>query len=298
LVEILKRQTAEVRPDVILAEPVGSCTDLTATLLHPLKSIYRVPLQLAPLLAVLDSRRASAHFLGGGRRGLAKEVGYIWQKQVEEAEVILINKVDLLPPENRGRLRDAIAKAFPTAKILCGSAATGEGMAECLAALVGGATSTASAVPVDYGTYARGEALLGWVNAEAGVQRPGGLCPADLLLRLAEAVQRELEGAGSEIAHFKLSFAPAKNRKALSLVNVTLNGDAPRLSRKGAARAEAGQLLVNLRAEGDPAKLLSIVQERAEAIRPACRWEWKRCAAFRPSEPKPVYRMQNPAHRL
>src|SRR5437667_12421865 len=35
-----KLETAQ-RPDVILAEPVGSCTDLVATVLQPLKDLYR-----------------------------------------------------------------------------------------------------------------------------------------------------------------------------------------------------------------------------------------------------------------
>src|SRR5437588_12739384 len=40
-------QDAE-RPDVILAEPVGSCTDLVATVMQPLKDIYRQRFQVAP----------------------------------------------------------------------------------------------------------------------------------------------------------------------------------------------------------------------------------------------------------
>src|SRR5438067_11769367 len=36
------------RPDVILAEPVGSCTDLVATVVQPLKDLYAGRFRVAP----------------------------------------------------------------------------------------------------------------------------------------------------------------------------------------------------------------------------------------------------------
>src|ERR1035438_8681657 len=44
-------------PDVIFAEPVGSCTDLSATVLRPLLE-YRDTYQLSPLTVLLDPLRA------------------------------------------------------------------------------------------------------------------------------------------------------------------------------------------------------------------------------------------------
>src|SRR5262245_37220499 len=40
-------QDAE-RPEIILAEPVGSCTDLVATVVQPLKDLYRGRFEVAP----------------------------------------------------------------------------------------------------------------------------------------------------------------------------------------------------------------------------------------------------------
>src|SRR6266478_2092508 len=39
---------ASERPDVILAEPVGSCTDLVATVIQPLKDLYTGRFEVAP----------------------------------------------------------------------------------------------------------------------------------------------------------------------------------------------------------------------------------------------------------
>ena len=45
-------------PDVIFAEPVGSCTDLNATTVLPIQSAYRDKFRLAPLTVLVDPARA------------------------------------------------------------------------------------------------------------------------------------------------------------------------------------------------------------------------------------------------
>src|ERR1700681_1626731 len=48
LVGTVGRLQAEERPDVILAEPVGSCTDLVATVIQPLRDLYGERFDVAP----------------------------------------------------------------------------------------------------------------------------------------------------------------------------------------------------------------------------------------------------------
>jgi G3E family GTPase len=67
LVTTVKRLSEEKRPDVLIAEPVGSCTDLMATVLLPLARVYRMPMRLAPLSVLLDGRRAYATLVKQGR---------------------------------------------------------------------------------------------------------------------------------------------------------------------------------------------------------------------------------------
>ncbi len=40
-------------PDIILAEPVGSCTDLVATVIRPLAQVYQRPFDIAPYGVIL-----------------------------------------------------------------------------------------------------------------------------------------------------------------------------------------------------------------------------------------------------
>src|SRR5690348_7927775 len=48
LVSNVGRLAERERPDVLLAEPVGSCTDLVATVVQPLRDLYRARFQVAP----------------------------------------------------------------------------------------------------------------------------------------------------------------------------------------------------------------------------------------------------------
>ena len=51
--------TEEHRPDVFLAEPVGSCTDLVATVSYPLRRMYGDRFTIAPLSVLVDPARAA-----------------------------------------------------------------------------------------------------------------------------------------------------------------------------------------------------------------------------------------------
>ena len=63
LLEAAGKLTRDSRPDVFVAEPVGSCTDLVATVSYPLRRIYGDRFVIAPLSVMVDPLRA-ARILG------------------------------------------------------------------------------------------------------------------------------------------------------------------------------------------------------------------------------------------
>lgn len=60
---------------------------------------------------------------GGG--GFSEKVTYIYKKQLEEADIIVINKCDLLSPERVEILSKGLTARFPQAEILAVSAREG-----------------------------------------------------------------------------------------------------------------------------------------------------------------------------
>src|SRR3954447_505567 len=59
LVDAAAKLTTATRPDVFIAEPVGSCTDLVATVTYPLRRIYGDSFLIAPVSVVVDPIRAA-----------------------------------------------------------------------------------------------------------------------------------------------------------------------------------------------------------------------------------------------
>lgn len=118
LVEVLNRLSADSQPQVFLAEPVGSCTDLVATVSLPLEQIYRKGFIMAPYPVAVDPYRAMQS-LGVEEESLfSPDVNYIFRKQLEEAEIIAINKVDVISPERQARPRATLEGEYPEARIM------------------------------------------------------------------------------------------------------------------------------------------------------------------------------------
>ena len=110
--------TADARPDIFLAEPVGSCTDLIATVSYPLRRMYADQYRVAPLSVLVDPTRA-LRILGleeGAK--FSEKVVYVYRKQLEEADFIVINKIDSLSEERLEALKAGLEKEFPETKVL------------------------------------------------------------------------------------------------------------------------------------------------------------------------------------
>jgi G3E family GTPase len=294
LTEAADRLTRESRPDVFLAEPVGSCTDLRATVQYPLRRLYGDDYRVAPLSVLVDPKRA-ARVLGlEAGPSFSAKVLYVYSKQLEEADIIVINKRDLLNDLQRDGLARALRARFPDADVVTVSARTGENLGDWFDRL-----STPSAprpaMEIDYDLYSDGEALLGWLNATVRLTSATPFDGNEFLHRLAAGVHDRLARAGIEIAHFKMTLAPetGDDLGVLNLVRTDGRAESPyRL----ADDLTEGELIINLRAEGAPVELkasalAALEQSAREAHVTATTIHIEH---FRPGRPKPTYRMATP----
>src|SRR5437660_12657259 len=86
------------RPDVILAEPVGSCTDLVATVVQPLKDLYGNRFEVAPYPVLFKPSHGLKILRNETGSGFSPKAAYIFRKQLEEADAIVINRIDEIMP--------------------------------------------------------------------------------------------------------------------------------------------------------------------------------------------------------
>lgn len=288
-----KRLTAEARPDVFLAEPVGSCTDLRATVQYPLRRLYGDDYRIAPLSVLVDPVRALRILGLEPGKAFSPKVLYVYGKQLEEAEIILINKSDLLAPERLTRLEGALQATYPRAELYSVSARLGTGLDRWFGRVAGAETDTRPAPVVDYDTYAEGEALLGWFNGTFHVGAPSLFDGNALLCDLAERVNERLVAAQLEIAHFKMTLTPDQEVGDLAVLNLVSNDREPELSHILEDDLVGGELIVNLRAEGSPEVLRDVVRETLAELAAdrAASVEIVHMEHFRPARPRPTHRM-------
>lgn len=291
LVKAMDGLCAEERPDVILAEPVGSCTDLVATVILPLQQIYQRPLRISPYPVLLDSRRAYA-VLGGKKlaRDFHRDVGYIYRKQMEEAEWLVLNKADLLTTHDLEDVQERLHHAYPDKRVFITSAKTGMGLEEFWEALLVENAHLPAIIDVDYDRYAVGEAMMGWVNMEVSCAwKPGTEAQwGEWLLEIASLCRETLIAMGCEPGHCKMSLQAGYT---LWRTHLVMSDEVPTLHVVQTAEVmDTPRLLVNLRAEGDARKLEDMIlallgkQEQVSVV-------YLQRAAFQPGKPVPTHRI-------
>jgi Ni2+-binding GTPase involved in maturation of urease and hydrogenase len=293
LTEAADRLARDSRPDVFLAEPVGSCTDLRATVQYPLRRLYGDDYRVAPLSVLVDPIRASRVLGLEPGRTFSPKVLYIYEKQLEEADLIVVNKSDLLSVADRDALEGALRQRFPQADVLTVSARTGEHLDRWFDRLAGQLASRV-AMDVDYGIYAEGEALLGWLNATCRLTASTPFDGNEFLRRLADEIHVRLADAGFEIAHFKMTLAPDTGDD-LAVLNLVRTDASAELPHRLQEPLTDGELIVNLRAEGDPEPLKTMALAGLAAAAPAgVAATVEHIEHFRPGRPEPTHRMVTP----
>ena len=217
LVDTVGRLSETEHPDVILAEPVGSCTDLVATVIEPLAQFYGDTYELAPF-GVLLKPEQGMQILNGDAGGydsersfdselpFSAEAAYIFRKQLEEADFIAINKCDRLTSDQLRGLSAAVEEHFPGKDVVAVSARTGVGF-DLLLDRLAGTTARHTELSIDYDIYASGEAELGWLNCDVVLTAEIDSAPFEIdtvTIELVERIAAVLETHGAEPAHVKV----------------------------------------------------------------------------------------------
>ncbi|MGA9577249.1 MAG: GTP-binding protein [Terrimicrobiaceae bacterium] len=290
LMEASQRLTAVTRPDVFIAEPVGSCTDLVATVTYPLRRIYGDDFSIAPVSVLVDPVRAR-RVLGleeGGK--FSSKVVYIYRKQLEEADIIVINKIDLLHDAGLSSLREALAAEFPRAEIVEIAAREILNLEGWFEKITRSEQQAREPMDVDYDVYAEGESLLGWLNCTAQFSALEPFDAGEVLGAISARIQQRLQSHEAEIAHLKMTLSPDQAiGGAIAAMSLVRNDFVPELSLELEDSVQSGQLIINLRAEAAPELLREIVTESLRAL-PGVEAKLEHIEAFRPGRPTPTHR--------
>jgi hypothetical protein len=265
-------------PDVIFAEPVGSCTDISATVFGPLREHfdhYRV----APFTVLADPARAATLL----REDADSDLAFLFQKQLQEADLVCMTKADLY----------SHAAGIPGVEARSLSAKTGQGVQEWVDEILFGCQEAGTTtLEIDYARYAQAEAALAWLNLSVVLEPAAATSPAQLVGPFLEGLDERLTAAAIPIVHLKV-FANAATGWLKAAV--CANGEEPSVEGNlDASPANRHELLLNLRTKGDPTQVRKIVEEQLRQM--DGRTLQMRLDCFSPAPPMPERRVPGERH--
>lgn len=286
----VESMSGEQRPDVVLAEPVGSCTDLVATVIKPLEQIYDQPFEIAPYGVIIKPSHGEKILSGDGQRGFSPKAEYIFRKQIEEADFIILNRIDELCEDEANHLASLLEKEYPGTPVVRMSAITGDGFAALCEFLDQQGSFGRRVMDVDYEVYAEGEAELGWLNCQANLNAAEPFPLDPFLMGLLGKLHQSMVEKDAEVAHLKvIGMADG----VYAVANLVSNADRAVLSLPSNFTGGQADLVVNARVAIDPEQLESLVRQAIDqqAEESRVRGEIRALQCFRPGKPVPTHRL-------
>ncbi len=270
-------------PDVIFAEPVGSCTDISATVLGPLREGFN-GYRLAPFTVLADPARA-VRLLS---EDADSDMGFLFEKQLQEADLVCLSKADLYPDAAGIR---GIVERLPGLPVRSVSARTGQGVEEWLdEVLFGSLEAGRTTLEIDYARYAQAEASLAWLNLSFRLEPAVAISPAEVVGPLLDRLDESLTTAAIPIVHLKAFDGSETGWLKAALC---ANGEEARVEGDlDASPAGRHEVLLNLRAKGEPSEVRRIVEEQLQIMGGGV--VEMRLNCFSPAPPSPERRVARP----
>jgi len=279
-------------PDILLGEPVGSCADLSATVIQPIKRYCADKLEVGPFTVLAEPRRLAEALAARDEPVETDGIRYIFWQQLAEADRIVLSKADLLSADRREKLRKIVAGRFDGRAVMELSAATGSGVDAWLDYISSGAPAGQRVVEIDYDTYAAGEAALGWLNALIRLRSTGEADWSAVCRALLERIQSRCRDLDAPIGHVKLLLRANAGTLSDNLTDLatppTVAGDMPR-------GTEAVSMILNARVATAPSRLEALVTESLTATDDGdVVAEVAKVRCFSPARPEPTHRFDCP----
>ena len=274
---------------IIFAECSGTSAELRSKVLDALAQKLGDSVEIAPLSVLVDSVRAARVLRLESGGGFSEKLSYIYRKQMEEAELLILNKTDLLPSAQLGKLRKALGEVSPNATLLNTSIRSGIGIDEWLNCLLKKQHTSAQLPRVDQSVFGEAQALLGWLNCTVNVSSVRYFDAPKLLTDLATAIQSVLKQDAIEIAHLKILLRAeiySTGAEEFASINLVRNDAMPELHGEIGEPIQRAELILNLRAETKPDLLHAAVNRALLEIMersPELFARMEHCEHFRPA---------------
>lgn len=285
----LRNLMREAEPDVVFAESVGSCADIVATVVKPLLALGDGGIQPNSFSVFVDSRLYLHHLLGDPLP-FSEDVVYIFEKQLEEAGLLVINKVDLLDDAQMTLLESKLQMKMAGSHFRFQNSLKEESVIGWIRQIQSpGGYAPGESLDLDYERYGRGEAQMAWLDETLILSIQEG----DARLMLIDFFQHLLDlldHAHVGIGHLKFILQHGVTSEKISFTGIIDSN-----WHKAISPIPLGdvRLLVNARVEDSAEALRQYFLDALHYTKSEHRFSFREenLTFFHPGEPKPTHRM-------
>ena len=242
--------TERFNPDVLFAESVGSCTDLVATVIKPLADYRDRSTEPASFSVFTDSRLLLRH-LRGEEMPFSDNVIYIFEKQIEETELLILNKIDLLSKEDRREITRLAENRYPDKTIRPQNSHHQKDIEGWLSLIESRSVDLPNAsLELDYDIYAEGEGRFCWLDRGLEISfnnLNSGKITAELIVNILNG----LSELGGMIAHLKFLVETPTHSWKINMTSMDTEMDGKKLEEIRQLDDKLLGLTINAMIEGD-----------------------------------------------
>jgi len=248
------------KPDVIIAEPIGTSTNIMSSVVSPLRSLYPDEFSVSPFMVVVDCIRAM-DILNENKQKTADTVDLIPAHQIKEAEVVILSKADAVSAKTLDEIENALHSVVPDAEIVRTSSTDLRNIDKIVDIILSNKVSTRVPVGENSKKFAFEKAKLGWYSGTFDVVPSEKLDMYSLAMDMMKGVAKEY--VPSSIVHVKVMISSPEAAAKMSLVNESINVDGIHGSRY---MSSPGRLVLNARVISPPKKLETTMRSLVDII--------------------------------
>ncbi len=201
LVQAIDHSIGTANPEIILAEPVGSCTDIVATVILPLQDLMKDKVRVSAYSVLVEPLRWKE--ITEGEADTPWSMKYLFDKQVEEADFVVLTKTDTISSPAFEKSRRALSHAMIKADSLSISSKEGTGLEAWMEAVLStppGNRWLRRSITKD--TLRQKPKWGGSMRSRSYISNSGGR--EDIAVRIALGLADGITGRKAKIGHLKL----------------------------------------------------------------------------------------------
>jgi len=214
---------------------------------------------------------------------------YLFDKQLQEADFIVLTKLDTLPADRAQALLQEMARQNPGSRVVGMSALRGDGLEDWRQLVQSTPPGEHWLKDIDYRKYAEAEAEMGWLNGMATLTFPAPVDGKVISASLVEGFAQAIGKCQGRIGHMKLLAVGQTGSVKVGVTHVT---EKPEVEGTFTAPLSQLQVTINMRATLSPGDLAAIVHEAIAQVTEAhqAKADISALNTFRPGEPRPTHR--------